>query len=299
MITSFDEMVQRVKDRPCKTIAVTGAESKQVLSAVSYAHQQGLADAVLVGDREKIIRISEEYQIDISAFDIVNTTSETQSVVRSLQLVREKLADTLMKGTCSTATLLRGVLEKEHGLRHGKLLSHVAVFELSTYHKLLFMSDGGMNIYPDLNGKIGMIENAVQVAKYFKIRKPKVAMITALEKVNHQAMPCTVDAAVIAKMYDRGQITDCIVDGPLALDNAINKQACEIKGIKSPVGGDADILIFPVIEVGNVFYKAMTCLTDCRTAGIVMGAKVPVIVSSRSDSEDSRFFSIALAMLIS
>ena len=299
MITSFDEMVQKVKDRPSKTIAVAGAESKPVLSAIAHAHHQGLADAVLVGNREKIIRISEEYQIDISPFDLVNTTDETQSVVRCLQLVREKLADTLMKGTCSTATLLRGVLEKEHGLRHGKLLSHIAVFELPTYHKLLFMSDGGMNIYPDLDGKIGMIENAVQVAKSFKIRKPKVAMITALEKVNHQSMPCTADAAVISKMSERGQIIDCIVDGPLALDNALDKDACDIKGIKSPVGGDADILIFPFIEVGNVFYKAMTCLTDCRTAGIVMGAKVPVIVSSRSDSEDARFYSIALAMLIS
>lgn len=298
MITSFDEMVQRVKDRPSKSIAVAGADDKGVLSAIAHAHKQGLADAVLVGNREKITRISEEYQIDISPFDIVNTSSETQSVVRSLQLVREKLADTLMKGTCSTATLLRGVLEKEHGLRSGKLLSHVAIFELSTYHKLLFMSDGGMNIYPDLNGKIGMIENAVKVAKSFKIRKPKVAMIAALEKVNYESMPCTVDAAVIAKMSDRGQIKDCIVDGPLALDNAISKEACDIKGIKSPVGGDADILIFPVIEVGNVFYKAMTCLSECRTAGIVMGAKVPVIVSSRSDSEDARFYSIALAMLI-
>jgi len=299
MITSFDMMVDRVKKRPKKTIAVAMAEGKDVLKAVSRAHKEGLADAVLVGDKGKIIKISEEHQIDISQFDIVNTKDETQAVVRSIQLIRERLADTLMKGICSTATLLRGVLDREHGVRAGKLLSHIAAFELSTYHKILFMSDGGMNIYPDLDGKIAMIENAVQVAKAFKIRKPKVAMIAALEKVNHQSMPCTVDAAVISKMSERGQIKGCIVDGPLALDNAVSVEACEIKGVKSPVAGDSDILIFPAIEVGNVFYKALNYLGQCRTAGIVMGAKVPLIVTSRSDPEDIKYYSIALGMLAS
>ncbi len=299
MITSFDMMVDRVKKRPKKTIAVAMAEGKDVLKAVSRAHKEGLADAVLVGDKSKIIKISEEHEINISQFDIINTKDETQTVVRSIQLVRERLADTLMKGVCSTATLLRGVLDREHGVRAGKLLSHVAVFELETYHKILFMSDGGMNIYPDLDGKIAMIENAVQVARAFKIRKPKVAMIAALEKVNYQSMPCTVDAAVIAKMSERGQIKGCIIDGPLALDNAISAEACEIKGVKSPVGGDSDILIFPAIEVGNVFYKALNYLGQCRTAGIVMGAKVPLIVTSRSDPEDIKYYSIALGMLAS
>ena len=296
MISSFQDMVDSVKGRPKKTIAVAMAEGEDVLKAISDAHDEGLADAVLVGDQKKIIEIAEQSNIDLSHYDIVNTKSELQSVVRSIQLVRERLADTLMKGNCSTATLLKGILDREHGIRTGKLLSHVAALDLDSYHKILFMSDGGMNISPDTEAKIAIINNAVNTVKKFGVRKPKVAMITAIEKVNYQAMPCTVDAAIIAKMAERGQIANCIVDGPLALDNAISKKACEIKGIKSPIGGEADILIMPDIETGNVFYKSLNFFTDTRVAGIVVGAQVPIVVTSRADTKESKFYSIALAM---
>ncbi len=296
MIKTFEELVQSVKGRPRKTIAVAMAESEDVLSGIAFAHAEGLADAVLVGNKKKIVEIAAKASIDISNFDIINTDSEMQSVIRSIQLVRERLADTLMKGTCSTATLLKGILDKEHGIRSGKLLSHVSVFDLELYHKLLFMSDGGMNISPNTDDKIAIVMNAVNTVKTFGIRKPKVAMITAIEKVNYQAMPCTVDAALIAKMADRGQIQNCIIDGPLALDNAISKKACEIKGIKSPIGGEADILIMPDIESGNVFYKSVNFFAKCKVAGMVVGAQAPVIVTSRADSKETKFYSIALAI---
>lgn len=296
MISSFKELVDSVKGRRRKTIAVAMAEGEDVLKAISLAHDEGLADAVLVGNRNKIVEIANKCKIDLSHYDIINTDSEFQAVVRSIQMVREHLADTLMKGVCSTATLLKGVLDKEHGIRTGKLLSHVSAFELELYPKLLFMSDGGMNIMPNTEEKIAIIHNAVTTVKAFGIRKPKVALITAIEKVNYQAMPCTVDAAIIAKMAERGQITDCIVDGPLALDNAISKKACEIKGIKSPVGGEADILLMPDIETGNVFYKTLNFFTKCRVAGLVVGAEVPIVVTSRADSDESKFHSIAFAM---
>lgn len=301
MITSFDSLIKEVKRRSKKNIAIAGADGADILQAASNAHQQGLADAILIGKKQKIVEISEENQVDISAFDIVNANSENQAVIRAIQMVREGLADTMMKGTCSTATLLKGVLDREHGVRTGKLLSHVAVLELPKhkYHKLLFMSDGGMNISPNTEAKVAIIENALNTARSFKIRKPKVAIITAVEKVNYSAMPCTVDAAILTKMAERGQIKNCIIDGPLALDNAISKKACEIKGIKSPINGEADILIMPDIESGNIFYKALNFLGECRTAGIVVGAKVPIIVASRSDTEENKFLSIALALMAS
>ena len=299
MITSFAELVESVKSKPKKTVAVAMAESEEVLKAISHAHAEGIADAVLVGNRRKIIEISQENDIDISHFDIINTHSENQSVVRAIQLVREHLADTLMKGVCSTSTLLKGVLDKELGIRSGKLLSHIALFELKNYPRLLMMSDGGMNIAPDLEAKVAITDNAVQALRKLGIRKPKVAVIGAVEKVNYSGMPCTIDAAALSKMAERGQIANCIIDGPLALDNAVSKKACEIKGIKSVVDGEADILIMPNIEAGNVFYKALTYFSECQTAGLVVGAQVPIIVTSRADDDENKFNSIVLAMQVS
>ncbi len=292
MIRSFDELLKVVKNQPKKTIAVAMAEEEDALLAIAHAYEQGIADAVLVGSKIKIKELCKKNDIDVNKFDIMDAGSEQQAVVRAIQLVREHLADTLMKGKCSTATLLRAVLDREHGVRSGKLLSHAALFELPTYPKFLFMSDGGMNIAPDVEAKISIIANVVSAAKLLGMEKPKVALIAALEKVNYQAMPCTVDAAVISKMAARGQLGDAIIDGPLALDNAVSKRSCEIKGINSPVGGDADILIMPAIESGNVFYKALNYLGQAKCAGIILGAKVPIILTSRSDDKETKFLSI-------
>lgn len=299
-ITSFDELVKVVQGQPKKTIALAVAEDKDALIALNDAHEKGIADGVLVGDRKKIREICKENEINVDNFDIIHSRTEQSAVVRAVQLVRERLADTLMKGKCSTATLLRVVLDKKHGIRSGKLLSHVAFFDIKNYPKLLLMTDGGMNIAPDIDAKIGIIENAVFAANKLGIVNPKVALIAAIEKVNHQAMQCTADAAVISKMYERGQLKGAIVDGPLALDNAVDKRACEIKGIKSPVAGEADIVIMPSIEAGNVFYKALTSLSDdTRGAGVVFGAKAPIVLTSRSDTKENKFMSIAAGIITS
>lgn len=298
-IRSFDQIIEAVKKAPKKTIALAMAEDEDALIALNNAHQQGIADGVLVGDKRKISELCEKNEINIDNFDIVQATNEQTAVVRSIQLVREHLADTLMKGRCGTATLLRAVLDKKQGIRSGKLLSHVALFETASYPKFLIMSDGGMNIAPDLDAKIGIIENALLAAKKLKIKEPKVALISAVEKVNYSGMPSTADAAIIAKMADRGQISGAIIDGPLALDNAIDKRSCEIKGINSPVGGDADILIMPNIESGNVLYKALNYLGGAKGAGIILGARVPIILTSRADTQFNKYMSIAFGIITS
>jgi phosphate butyryltransferase len=297
MITSFNDLLRNVKEKPKKTIAVAMADEEDVLAAVANANREGIADAVLVGNRERIFECGERAEIDITNFDIIDVETEQEAVVRSIQLVREHLADVLMKGTCGTATLLRGVLDREHGVRSGNFLSHVAVFEAPGYHKLLLMSDGGMNIAPDVEVKVAIIENALVVARRLEIERPKVALLAAVEKVNYKAMPCTVDAAVIAKMAERGQIQDAIIDGPLAFDNAVSQHSCDVKGINSPVSGDADILIVPNIEAGNICYKTLACLGKGKVAGLIMGARVPIVLTSRSDSEEAKFYSIALGMI--
>ena len=296
---SFDEILKSVKGKPKNVIAVAMAEDEDTLLAVAMAHQEKLADAVLVGDRKKIIEQCQKVGLDEKEFDIIHTEGEQQCVVRSIQIVREHLADTLMKGKCSTATLLRGVLDKEQGLRAGKLLSHLAAFELKTYHKLLFMSDAAMNISPDLETKIAITENAVDSLVKMGVLQPKVAVVAAVEKVNYPSMPATIDAAILSQMARRGQVSTAIVDGPLSLDNAISKKSCEIKNIESPVGGDADLLLMPNIEAANIFYKTLAYLGQAKSAGIIIGARVPVILPSRADSEETKYLSLALGMITS
>jgi phosphate butyryltransferase len=296
MISSFADLLSAVKGRPKKTIAAAMAEEDDVLKALFFAQQQNIADAVLVGNKNKILEIAREHSIPIGGFDIVHAESEQQAVSFAIQLIREHLADTLMKGMCSTATLLKGVLDREQGLRSGNILSHFAAFEVPAYAKLLFMSDAAMNIAPDFTTKAAIIENAVQILQHFGISAPKVAVIAAVEKVNAEAMPCTRDAALLAQMGARTQIKHAIIDGPLAVDNAVSGKSCEVKGIKSQVGGDADFLLMPDIEAANVFYKTMTYLGNSKTAGIITGATVPIILTSRADSSETKFLSIALAV---
>lgn len=299
MVKSFSDILTTIKGKPRKTVAVVMAEEDDVLRALAHAYEQGIADAVLVGDREKIFQCAHDHHIQIDQFDVIQADTEQQSVAIAINLIRSQLADTLMKGKCTTATLLRGVLDKENGLRAGKLLSHLGVFNVPNYHKLLLMSDAAMNIAPDLQAKVSILENAVQAALLLGITLPKVALITAVEKVNYESMPCTLDAAMISQMAARGQIKNCIVDGPLALDNAVSEKSCEVKGLSSPVGGDADILIMPDIEAANVFYKTLCYISGAQAAGIILGARVPIILTSRADSKEVKFLSIALGALIS
>lgn len=299
MITNFQQLVDEVKSARNRTIAVAAAQDLDVIEALQKARQANLADAILVGDQKQIEKIAKENEIHLAHFEIVNEVEESSAVQKSIQLIAKGKANILMKGLCSTATLMKAVLHKESSLRKGGLLSHLGIFEIASYSKLILMSDAALNIAPTLDEKIEITQNAISTALSLGIKKPKVAMIAAVEKVNPDKMPATVDAAVIAKMADRGQIKNAIIDGPLAVDNAFSKKSCEVKGIVSEVGGDADIAIVPEIETGNVFYKLMSCLAGAQTAGIILGAKVPIVLTSRADSEETKFLSIATAARVS
>lgn len=295
MIKNFTQLVDQVKSSKNHKISVAVAQDADVLEALYKAKKANLADAILVGDIKKISRIAHENKINIEKFDVVDVKEEKKAVDVAIDLIRAGKADILMKGLCSTATLMKTVLDKDKGLRKPGLLSHLGIFEIQSYPKLILMSDAALNISPTLDEKLKIIENAVIVAKKLGISKPKVAMITAVEKINPEKMPATADAAIIAKMFERGQYTGAIVDGPLALDNAFSKKSCEIKGINSDVGGVTDIAIVPNIEAGNVFYKLMSYLAGAKTAGIILGAQVPIVLASRSDSDETKFLSIATA----
>jgi|YelNatPaOPRAMG01_1025707.scaffolds.fasta_scaffold00089_3 phosphate butyryltransferase len=295
----FDRLVARVQGEERKTIAVAMAQEGHVLQALEAARKHNLANGILVGEIEAIRRAAEEVEVDLSHFELVPQRGEEEAVHRAIEVVRAKEAELLMKGKCSTAAFLRGILDREKGLRGSGLLSHLAVFEVSTYPKPLFMSDAAMNICPDLLQKVEITKNAIWAAHRLGVEVPKVALIAAAERVDPEHMPCTVDAAAIAKMADRGQLGKALVDGPLAVDNALDPESCRVKGIQSAVAGDADILIMPNIEAGNTFYKVMTILARAKTAGVLLGARVPVVLPSRADSDETKFLSIAVAVALS
>ena len=298
MIKNFTQLVDQVKSSTNRKISVAVAQDEDVLEALQRAKRANLADAILVGDQKKISQIALKSKINIERFELVDVREEKKAVTVAIELIRNGKADILMKGLCSTATLMKAVLDKERGLRQPGLLSHLGIFEIQSYPKLILMSDAALNIAPNLDDKLEIINNAVYVAKKLGISKPKVAIITAVEKINPEKMPATADAAILAKMSERGQISGSVIDGPLALDNAFSKKSCQIKGIQSQVGGVADIAIVPNIEAGNVFYKLMSYLAGARTAGIIIGAKVPIVLTSRADSDDTKFLSIATAAKI-
>ncbi len=299
MLKNFKQMLTHVSKMERRKIAVAMAQDSEVLLALNAAYSAGLGDAILVGDRNEIIHRAEEENINIKNFEIVDIKDEKKCVREAIELVRSGEAQVIMKGLCSTANFLKGILNKEYGLRASEVLSHLAIFESPNYPKLLFMSDAAMNIAPDLKTKIAITNNAIKAAHALGYKKPKVAILSAVEKVNAENMPSSAEAAIMAKMADRGQLPAAIVDGPLALDNALSPKANQVKGLHSPVGGKADICIVPNIEAGNIFYKLMTILGNALVAGIILGAAVPVVLTSRADSENAKFLSIATALAVS
>ncbi|AEF83260.1 bifunctional enoyl-CoA hydratase/phosphate acetyltransferase [Leadbettera azotonutricia] len=278
-------------------IAAASAADASTLASLAAAKKQGLGNAVLIGNKGDIERTAKESNIDISGFEILHEPSHSAAAAKAAGLVREGKAQLPMKGLVETAIFLKAVMKKEGGLNTGKLISHVGVVESAFYPKLLFISDGALNIAPTLNEKIGIIENAVGLARDLGIPTPKVAVLAALEQVNPERMPCTADAAILTQMNRRGRIANCIVDGPLALDNAVHPASARIKGIDSPIAADADILITPSIEAGNMLFKSIMYLGNAKGAGILLGAKAPVILSSRASDAETRLASIALAVL--
>ncbi|MDR1904629.1 MAG: bifunctional enoyl-CoA hydratase/phosphate acetyltransferase [Treponema sp.] len=277
-------------------IAVAAADDPSVLAACAEAGTLGIADSILIGDLSAIKDHAERAGIDLTGFCTVDVPDRTRAVNLAIELVRDNKADLAMKGLVESATFLRTAFRKDMGLNTGKLISHVGVIESPFYHKLLFLSDGAVNIAPNLEQRVSIIENAVALARSMGIMQAKVALLAALEQVNPDKMPCTADAAIITQMYMRSGKTNCIVDGPLALDNALSGESAGIKKINSQVAGDADILITPTIEAGNILYKSLMYLGNARSAGIIMGARRPLILTSRAADTATRLASIALGV---
>ena len=298
MSKNFDDLLTKLKVAKTKKLAVAVAQDEPVLEAVKAAKDRGIADAILVGDREKIEAVATKIDMDLSSFEIVHEADVKKAALKAIELVSSGQADMVMKGLVDTATFLRSVLNKEVGLRTGKLMSHVSVFEIEGIDRLILLTDAAFNTYPDLKQKVQIINNSVMVAKACGIENPKVAPVCAVEVVNPD-MPATIDAALLSKMSDRGQIKGCIVDGPLALDNALSEEAAHHKRVAGPVAGKADVLLLHDIDVANVMYKSLTYTAKTKNGGILVGTSAPVILTSRADSFETKVNSIALAALVS
>lgn len=290
---TFDDVLQRAKDLDKKVVAVAKAENQEVLEAVEAARKLGICDAILVGEKAAILAIMDQAGLKQEDYEILDVEGMQPAAMEAVKLVSSGKADMLMKGLVPTGTLLREVLNRDYGLRKSPLLSHVAVFEVEGYHKPLLVTDAAMNIAPDVEQRISIIENALIVDRALGKKESKIAVLAASEAVSDK-MPATLEAQEIASR----EIEGTVMAGPFALDNAISKESARIKGLTSPVAGDADILLAPNIEAGNILYKSLGFLSKSRGAGTIVGASRPIILTSRADSEDSKMNSIALAALI-
>lgn len=290
-------MFQKTEQYPPKRVAVAAAEDKEVLMAIGECQKGGCGTGVLVGDEKKISVLAEEAGLDLKAHEVVDEPDDLKAAARAVALVRDGKADILMKGYIHTDDFLRAVLDKEAGLRTGLVMSHVFLLEVTDENRVILATDCAMNIAPDLVQKAQIILNAVYLAHLFGNECPRVAVLAAVELVN-PSMSATSEAAVLAKMSERGQFPACVVDGPFALDNAISPESAKHKKIGGPVAGVADILLVPDIEAGNIFFKSFVYMAKGRVAGVVVGAAAPVVLTSRSDSAESKKASIATAILM-
>ena len=298
-IRKLDQMLEVLAARPTnKRLVAAWAVDAHTLQAVHEAVSRDLIDATLVGDEALIRKVCDEYQLDCSKFKIVHCTSDTGSAAKAVEIINAGEGDFLMKGLLSTDRYMKAILNKEKGLMNpGAILSHVTVAEPKTYHKLLIFGDVAIIPLPDLNQKVAITNYLIKTAQFLGIETPKVGIQAASEQTLPK-LPSCADGAIIAKMAQRGQIKGGIVEGPLGFDLIIDKESAEIKGIKSEVCGDADCILFPNIEAGNVFYKTIVKLMDSELCAIVMGARVPCVLTSRGDREKSKLYSIALAAMM-
>ncbi|HOA29227.1 MAG: phosphate acetyltransferase [Candidatus Cloacimonetes bacterium] len=296
MIKNFDELMQKVKLAPRGTAVIAAAQTESALDAAILAKREGVAESLLVGDKSGILQLLEKMAPDmIKSFEIIDTGLDLVKAAKvSVAAVREGRANIILKGKTDTGMLLKAVLDKEHGLRQSDVISDVLAYEHPDGLRL--MTDGGINILPELSEKLAILKNAVAVGHALDNPQPKVAVISAIEAVNPK-MPATMDAALLAKMNERGQIPGCIVEGPMAFDNAVDINAAKIKGISSPVGGMADIFVVPNIEAGNIFGKMLTYYCKYRVAHVVMGTKAPILIPSRADDGETKMLCMALALV--
>lgn len=294
MIKSLDEIIYKVSNLPRNTIAVAQAADEEILQIAERAIKKGLANFIFVGDEETIKSMIKNGRYNLENVEIIQAEDEISCAVKTVELVRSGKAHMPMKGLLPTATFMRAVLDKEKGLRSDKLVTQITITDNIDNNGLNFITDCAINISPNLNDKKAILENAVYFAHKLGYDCPNVAVLTALETVN-SAMPETIDAAILSKMNDRNQINNCIVDGPFALDNAISKTSAKHKGIKSPVAGNADILLVSDIRMGNVLHKAITYFANKRIGSVIIGTTSPIIMTSRSDSVEDKLISMAIS----
>jgi phosphate butyryltransferase len=294
VLKNMSDLKAIVEGKPGKKLVLAAAQDQHSLGAVLRAWKDQIIEPIFIGDKEGIQNICFAEGYDITGLRIIHEPDIDKSVEMSVRMLSSKQADILMKGKVGTSSLLRSVLNKEWGLRTGNLLSHIALFEVDTYHKLIAVTDVAMNIAPNLRDKIAIVNNSVSLLHRLGYIMPKVAVLGAVEMVNEN-MEATLHAALLSKMNQREQIRNCIIDGPLAFDNAVSLESAQHKGIKSEVAGDTDLLLMPDIEVGNVLYKSLVFFAKAKVASIILGAQVPIVLTSRSDSEQAKYDSILLA----
>ena len=297
MLKTMNDLVKRAQLLPKKRLIVAAANDLPVLEAVVMARQENLIDAVLIGDEQEISTMLKDLKAIRNDYQVIDEKSPQMACEMAVRMVSNGEGDLLMKGFVDTSVILRAALDKEFGLRTPNRISHVTLMEIPAYHKLLMMSDGAMNIDPDVNIKQEIIENGVEVLHAIGVKHPNVGMIAAVEKVNPK-MQATLDAVELIERNQNDRIKGCTIGGPFALDNAINEEAAHHKGITDPMAGHVDFIVMPQIESGNVFYKAMMFLAHAKSASVIAGAKKPIVLTSRADSKESKFYSIALACLI-
>lgn len=297
MSKSFEELISKANQKTLKKVSVSNAQDEPVLQAVKAAKEQNIATAILVGDETRIREIAASIDMDLTDFEIINEPDTEAAALKAVELVHNGKADILLKGLLETKTFLKSVLNKEVGLRTGKMLSHVCVFEIEGINRLLFFTDVAFNTYPTLADKVNIINNAVEVAHACGIECPKVAPLCAVETVNPKMQP-TVDADNLTKMYEGGDFKGCQIYGPLSMDLAIDPEAAVHKGVTNPVAGHADILLFPNIDAGNITYKILVRTAKVKIGNVLVGTSAPVVLTSRSDDFQTKLNSIALATVI-
>jgi phosphate butyryltransferase len=294
----LSELKDLLADKPVRRLVLAAAQDMNSLSSAIKAARDGFIEPILVGDKEAIQNIANTGNIDISGVRMIHEPDTELAVGIAVKMVRSNQADILMKGKVGTSSLLKAVLNKEWGLRTGSLLSHIAIFEVEAYHKLIAVTDVAMNIAPNLQDKIAIVNNSVACLNKLGVEMPKVAVLGAVEMVSEN-MQATLDAALLSKMNQRDQIKHCLIDGPLAFDNAISLESANHKGIRSDVAGDTDLLLMPDIEVGNVLYKSLVFFAHAKVAAVILGASAPIVLTSRSDSDQAKYDSILLAAAVS
>ena len=292
---SFDDLIKKVQNLDSKKkVAVVSAQDEHTLEAVFKAKKDNIVEPILIGNKKKIIEILSGLHESVLEESIINVESDSEAAEKAVELINENKADFIMKGKIQTADLLRAVVNKENGLRTGKVMSHIVIHEIPTYHKLLAVTDGGMMMYPSLDEKKQILENAVSTFLTLGYENPKVAVLAAVETVNPK-MQESVDADLLKKMNIKGEIKNCIVEGPISYDLTMSKESASIKGFVSPVTGEADIIVVPNITVGNILGKSLVYSAGAKMAGFIVGAKVPIVLTSRGSTSEEKYLSLALS----